>query len=272
MCFLQFTASLETTRPPGDFYTPAWTRNGYEFDPLLASEEDATSWISFLESRISVPGEQYLVPEINAYVNRKVDVVLTVPRNAEPGYHAVHILPSPEVSAEATQGVGVGIITLVKAGAVFRVPGDVIRAAEIMGFDYDRVSPDYEEIRVLVKNTGTVTMSLSLEGVEIDEGGKTVKLASSSQKRVKPNGIEMFTVRYPAAGKELGSYSATASVSWEGGNAEKGGVVEITEYTGKPSITGQAIAPPGAEFPLWIAPILIMFSAILFYWWHNGKG
>ncbi len=268
---VDFKANLISVRAPDDFYYPGRPRIRYTFNASAASEEDPSKWITFLENPVMVPTDAYFVPEINTWVNKKVDFILTIPEDAEPGYHAGQIVPSPEISPSAGGGVGVGIITVVKATYVFRVLGNAVRRAEIMGFDYNRINDKYEEIKVLVKNTGTVTTSIKLDEIEIDEGGKKVKL-SGTRKKIKPNQIAEFSSRYDVSGKELGSYKATARVSWLTGKTEKSGIIEITKYN-KPPITGKTVQPTPTipiQYPLWVAPTLIIFFAII-YWWYNEK-
>ena len=55
-----------------------------------------------------------------------------------------------------------GVVTIVKTTIIFKVAGEAERGAEIVGFDYSRISQTQEEIIVLVKNTGSVTESIKL--------------------------------------------------------------------------------------------------------------
>lgn len=267
-----FVADLITMPAPVDFYFPERNRQGYVFEPLTSSEEDVSEWITFLDNSVTIPKDKYFVPEINYWVNKKIDFVLTVPEDAESGYHAGQVLPQPRVTATGTGGVGVGIITLVKTTFVFNVPGEATRDAEIVGFDYRRIDERYEEIMVLVKNTGSVTESVKLLGVEIDEGSTITQLQGVGYKNIRPNQIIEFKTRYDVSDKESGSYKTTARISWITGEKEKDGIIEVLDYREPAAITGKVAAPPpGTEFPLWVVPMLIIFSAIVLYWWHNGK-
>jgi hypothetical protein len=269
----EFIVDLSSIKTPDDFYEPTRPRIGYTFDATRASEQDASKWITFLENAITIPTEKYFVGDVNAWVNRKIDFIMNVPADAEPGYHAIQIIPSPRVSSTGgAGGVGVGIVTIVKTTLIFTIPGEVKREAEILGFDYKRTGENFEEIFVLVKNTGTVTISVKLDGIIIDEGDKQTFIGGSGSV-IKPNQIARINARYEVAGKNLGSYKATATISWKTGETRKDGIIEILEYYKTAPITGDIIAPPGAMpgFPFWVAPMLIILFAIVIYWWRNGK-
>ena len=269
----EFSCDIMPVKVPTKFYYPDRPRNGYVFDVSRASEEDVSEWINLLEKSVTVPKESYFVPEINAKVNRKIDFILNIPEDAEPGYHVGYILPSPKVSVTSTGGVGIGIISTIKATYLFTVPGDVIREVQILGFDYKRLDEKYEEIIVLVKNTGTVTTSVKLENIVIDEGKRKTTLTGTSHKKTEPNQIIELKAKYSVADKEEGEYKATARISWLTGEEEKDGIIEILKYQKPVTVTGDVIAPPGppAGFPFWTAPMFIILFAIVIYWWRNDK-
>jgi len=270
---MDFIVDLDSIDVPTDFFDPYRPRIKYTFDAERASQEGSSEWVVFLENSVNVPGEKYFVPGVNAWVNRKIDFILNIPADAEPGYHAVQIVPIPRVASTGSGGVGIGIVTIVKTTLIFIVEGDAERSAEVIGFDYNRIDDNYEEIYVLIKNTGTVTTGVRLDSLEIDEGTGVTKLPGTGHYNVAPNEIIRIKSKYGVGDKELGSYKADASISWMTGEAEGQGSIEVIEYS-KSSITGDVVAPPlvpGAAFPFWVVPILIIFSAIVIYWWKNGK-
>jgi hypothetical protein len=266
-----YVVGLNTVKAPDDFYDPSRPRNGYTFDSSKASEEDVSGWVTFLENSVSVPPEKTFVPGVNAWVNKKIDFILEVPANAEPGYHAGQIIPSPQVSSAGSGGVGVGIVTIVKATYIFKVPDEATRAADIVGFDFRRIDLNNEEITVLVKNTGTVTESVKLDGMEVYDGEEKTTLGGTGYVKIRPNGISEFRTLFNVSDRAIGSYRVKATVSWLTGKTEKTGVIDVLEYLPGP-ITGGVIAPIIGPMiigiPLWVYPIFIMLAAILIYWWR----
>ncbi|MCC5994163.1 MAG: hypothetical protein LM587_01020 [Candidatus Aenigmarchaeota archaeon] len=149
------------------------------------SEEDVSSWIKYFSNPVPLkPQTQPLQTPIGKITNwREISFLLSIPNNAEPGYHSFGIQPEPEFTGQAGGQVGVGIIAVTKVNVIFRVPGEAIRSGEII----DALG-EGNKVRIFFKNTGTVTMKVIASG-EIYYNNKTYSF-SSARETVRPNELK----------------------------------------------------------------------------------
>jgi hypothetical protein len=252
----------------GDFFSPDIQKRSYAFLPENASEQSLEGWVQFMDNPVIVPPEQHYEPSVNANVNRQVAAVLRVPADAEPGYHIGFLSPSPRTSSATgpAGGTALQLITLVEIGYVFVVPGEAVRDGRIVGFDYAMKGQGAETVSALFRNTGTVTVTAESW---IDIYGPEGRLASlkGSTARVRPVEIAPLTALWTAGGRDPGEYEARARVSWQTGEAESTGRIELLPYMG-PAITAAAVqeaSQTGIAFPAWIVPIAILIFALIIY-------
>jgi hypothetical protein len=262
---------LAALKAPYDFYLPERIRFRYRFNTSLASEEDASGWITILENNpISVPTEKNLYRLANGGLtnaNKKLTAVVKIPEHAEPGYHAAYVVPS---SREKIQGGGtaIGIITVAKMGYVFNVKGDVRREGKIIGFGYEKTR-DSGTLNVVFKNTGTVTMTIQAKKVRIyDKDQQQIVQLDSRQYKCRPGNVMEIPLQWYNSSLEEGMYSVEGAVEWIGGETSGSGRIQLTHEPVTEKITGEAIAPPpAAVFPLWIIPIILLIAGFLVYRW-----
>lgn len=251
-----------------DFYEPGKGRFRYAFVSENSSEEDISGWLTFLNEPVIVPPEKrlvYLTGGGIANANKKVEFIINVPDDAEPGYHAGFVSPYPRLSLEGG-GTGLGIISVVEMGYVVNVMGEAIRDAEIAGLDFVMDKPGHGTLYVLVKNTGTVTLSARADHVTVFNGSQTIAELSSNEKRIVPGKVERLGIGLDTRGL-MGVYDVKAHVEWLTGEDSTEGGLEVREYVPPPPVTGDVVAPPvTVGFPLWILPIILMLAAVVIYW------
>lgn len=249
---------LRSEKAPYDFYQPERQRFRYDFLPENASEEDVSSWITFLEKNpIIVPPEKRLYSLSNgglARANKKITAVIKIPKNSEPGYHAGYVVP---VVREKVQGggAGIGIITTAKMGYVFNVAGDAVRSGKIIGFSYDPGTPG--TLNVIFKNTGTLTMTVKASNINVSTGAGTQTL-SSRMYVSRPGQITKIPVAWNAPSE--GTYHVSAAVEWTGGKSAGSGKVyvtpEATPSIGKVSGKAASPSPSTPSLPVaWLLPV-----------------
>ncbi len=259
---------LSTQNAPPEFYTPAWPRHGYNFDPITASEEKTSTWISFIENPVVLPPEKKLYTLSTGSLvkaNKEVTALIKIPENAEPGYHAGYIVPKPITQAQGRGGTALEIITITKIGYVFKVKGEAKRNGKIIGIIHEK-----DKLKIIFKNTGTLTMSVKVSNVTIYDAYKKKIIASLSSREYKVKPKEITTIAIPWFNETIteGKYPVKATVEWIGGKTEKEGVIEFRkEITEKPIISEIPEKPPlkPTGFPTWMVSIIIIISAFIFY-------
>ncbi|MEA3342929.1 MAG: hypothetical protein U9Q92_02085, partial [archaeon] len=145
-------------------------RTYYTFIPSEASEEDISSWITFPQKSILVsPTQTQLVtlPDgTSVRYNKKVTLIVKVPKDADPGYHAGAINLQPQLKPGGA-GAGISSIGVTRVIFVFKVPGYAIRDGNIIDMEAERVANNRVRVDVLFKNTGTTTVTARLDMVKL---------------------------------------------------------------------------------------------------------
>ncbi len=262
--------SLDAKTAPRNFFNPDKGRFRYDFDAMKASEEDASGWLTIMKDSLLVPPERelkYLEGGGVAYANRKAEIIISVPEDAEPGYHAAFVSPYPRVS-DAGGGTALGIISVVELGVVFNVLGNAERDAEPVGVSFRKDSPERGTLTVLVKNRGTVTLSAMAPYIRVyDDENQTVAELRTNARPIEPGSVGRLEAGLDASGLE-GEYSVRADVEWVTGQGSAEGAIDIGDYVPPRPVTGQAVSPlpAPAGLQLWVLPLILLVITGLVFW------
>jgi len=106
----------------------------YTFLAAEASQEDVGSWVEIPRNPLLLsPAKSkvvYLAGGGVVKANEEADVILHIPNNADPGYHAGSISLNPQLASRGS-GTGVTTIAVTRFVFVFRVSGEARRQGEI---------------------------------------------------------------------------------------------------------------------------------------------
>ena len=255
--------------PKWDFYYPTRKRS-YNFNASLASEEDVSKWLIIFDNPTIIPAKEKNFIAHNGKIIRakkKIRVLLRIPRDAEPGYHAGVVHLSPRVNFGG-MGIGVNIITVVDLFYIFKVEGRAIRKAEIKGFMSHRIG-DREKVSVLVKNTGTVTLRVFANPAFIYKGNETKAVLTSPPLILKPGSEGTVSMFWDVREEEIGIYNISATIDWLTGSEHKEGVIEVQE---RPKTTiGFVPARKKTGFPFFVFIIPLLIIIILMIRWYRNE-
>jgi len=243
----------------------------YKFDPKELSEESISSWIKF-------PLNPYILDPKNVKViklpdgtelkyNSKATFLISVPKDAEPGYHVGAINIVPKLNTKIGGGTGVATVGVARLIFFFRVPGVVQRTGKIIDIEVDRLSKDEIRVDVLFKNTGTVTMTASLANVVIyDSYGHKIKAFSGSIKKVAPGQTVIMSAYWrDPAGIKPGEAKITGTVKYLGGKTTSSKKVYIpAEVTAPRAI--KISAKPKRTVPWWLIIMILSLIGLYIYW------
>ncbi|HIE34561.1 MAG TPA: hypothetical protein EYP86_05420 [Candidatus Altiarchaeales archaeon] len=254
-----------------DIYYKNQTRI-YKFIPVEASEEDISSWIEIPRNPLLLsPTNVRTISLTNGNTikaNAEADIILHIPDDAEPGYHAGSISLSPRFGTVTGGGTGVSTIAVTRFIFVFKVAGNAKRDGEIVTMIGERLDDRKARISVLFKNTGTCTMSAYVSELKLyDKFGNLTKTLKSGPVLVSPGDIASIPVFWTGSDVTPGSYRAEAKVNYITGYATMEGPVEIPA-----KITVEKKAPPKPEeFEIpWLYILLIIIIIILIIYWLRG--
>ncbi|MBN2013673.1 MAG: hypothetical protein JW778_00685 [Candidatus Altiarchaeota archaeon] len=253
-----------------DMYYQAVT-SGYRFIPKEASQEDITSWVEIPRNPLLLSPERVQVVYLQGggvvRANEEADIVLHIPENADPGYHAGSISLSPQV-ASGGRGTGVMTIAVTRFIFVFRIAGEAKRDGEIMTILGERLEEKKAKIDVLFKNTGTCTLSARVTELKLyDKFGEHVATLQSGIKIVRPAIIESLTAYWQGEAVKPGTYRVEAKVDYITGYKTAEATVEIPTTIKvkpkKPTIPLPEVSVCG--YLPYLLMVLII-AALLIYW------
>ncbi|MDI6806418.1 MAG: hypothetical protein QMD14_01215 [Candidatus Aenigmarchaeota archaeon] len=225
-----------------------------EWNLTELSEESFEPWINFLEgTRIEIPVTKIFYEEIQLAVNKKVDAILNIPANAEPGYHTANIALHPLVPPPAERGARITIITTANLRITFRVDGEVNRDLEVLGFLEKMENPTTLLVTVFVRNKGNVTLLAELSNLKLYDGNKIISSVRGTKSKLKPGEIGNLITRLDARNLEEGKrYNASVTVIHRTGEITKVGSIVVPKYVVIPEVK-----PPPPVFPWWIVIVVI---------------
>lgn len=243
----------------------------YKFIPDEASQEDISSWVEIVRNPLLLSPARTMVvylPRGGAVkANEEADIILHIPEDADPGYHAGSISLSPKVAARG-RGTGVMTIAVTRFVFVFRISGDAKRNGEIMAIMGDRIEEKKAKIDVLFKNTGTCTMSAQVTELKLyDKFGEEVANLKSGIDIVRSGSIKALTAYWTGDNVEPGTYRAEAKVDYITGYTTMEDKIEIpttikVKPAPKPPVIGKI------SICEYIPPILLLLIIIgmIVYW------
>lgn len=223
------------------------------------SEQDTTGWIEFINNPVNL--EYSPIDKDSGQINRwrKVNFILKIPKDAEPGYHAIALRLTPQIA----QGYGTtfNIVSLTTAVVLVKVPGEAIRAGKILDITIGDFVGERLRLNTIFQNTGTVTITARVHEINIyDEDEHLEKLKSIYGKVAPGDVINLETLYRP--NMDPGEYKIDSSVFFTTGSVFK----EATIYIGKPTITltepKEDSQPIGIE---WLFIPIIIVVAYLIY-------
>ena len=256
--------------PHNDIYSDERSTN-YPFDADKASQEPIGDWIEFTEDPM------LLLPGVRTHVvlptgrtvtySEKINIVLHVPKDAEPGYHVgtLGMTPLFEFSGGAAGGMSTLAITRVYFSFyVEDEDAEPLRLGEISSIQAERGN-GVVRFDVLFYNKGTDTVLASVSNLKVydDSGGNTYDFVSGSR-YVKPKEMVVFPL-YSYDKKIRGDYKAEATVSYITGHATKESQLTIPDVITIEETEKVENIFTVYTFPWVLVIILIALALIIYY-------
>ena len=244
----------------------------YTFVPEYASNMVIENWVSPKRTPVLLSASKTKLIKLAdggvIRANGEAEIVLHVPKDAEPCYFISSINPSPMSTPELGGGMGVATIGITRFVFVFKVTGDAHRNGNIIDVMPFRESQTAVRFDVLFKNTGTCSVMAWIENLTLynSNGSRMVDLASGGV-IIPPNQIRALSTRWEGKNIKEGDYRAEARVQYYTGSAFDEKTVTIL----KPpliKIGSERPAEGACSYPWWIL-ILILVGLLLVYVFGN---
>jgi hypothetical protein len=255
-------ATLSYMQPHIELYYPGKINqiSAYEM-----SQEPIEQWINYQQNPVLVSPKKTIVATLEGgevvKANAEVVYKLSIPKDAEPGYHVGSISFNPKVSSSG-EGNGVATLGITRYIFIFKVRGVAERNGEIKSVYADRVEKNRARVDVLFKNTGKDTISVWIDSLGVyDETGNLVTTLNSGMDYVAPGETKILPVYWSDNNLSSGTYRADAKVSYITGFATKSVSIEIPI---EPTV--QDIESPGFNIPWWLILLIILIVILIIYW------
>ena len=187
-----------------------------------------------------------------------VSVLLKVPRDAEPGYHVVKLIPTPEVFEKAPGAAGANVVSVTSVPVFFNVVGEAKRDGVILDTKLAEITDGGFKLETPFKNTGTVTL-YSRAINEVYRGSELIGEYASSREYVEPGKVQNFNTPVTGFFTE-GEYEIKSKVIFTTDEAEQDSRIMLQAETGE-----QREAEEESPLPLIMGVILIVVIAIIIY-------
>ncbi len=261
--------SLGYIRVHSDIYNRNHTGR-YTFLPAEASQEEISSWVEIPKNTLLLSPSNVKIVNletggvVKAY--GEANIILHVPEDAEPGFHAGAINLGPQIPSKAVRGTGVATFGITRFIFVFRVVGNAIRKGEIMTLVGSRVGGKKAKIDVLFRNSGTCTMEAWVDYLRLyDKFGNLTATLTSGRQKVKPGKVVALQAYWSGNDVKPGDYRAEARVNYLTGHAtfeEKVSIPTSITIEREPGVVTNV-----GEFP-WLNIILIIMIILLVLYWR----
>lgn len=262
-------ADVSYVEASNNILQPRDSDRNYDFSSDEASHESMDSWVSFEQDRLVLDPEDY--EEKNGLtIHGTVNGELTVPNDAEPGYHMFLVDLQPELA----DGGGITLQAVSQPTVVFRVPGRAERDIEVRSVTGLRSGDSSAQLNVEVVNTGTVTTRLrssDLEVVDEDTGAKIADTPINSEK-IAPGERRTVTANIDTSGDlEAGQYRVRGNMDYITGKAVFDDTIAIEDFIEiQPSEnqTGQQTGGEGGDreaLPTWLVIMVLVALGVVLY-------
>jgi hypothetical protein len=252
--------SLEAEQGNLDFFS----REAYKNFTYNYSEEILTGWVEFLNNPVELKPSNEVLKTVGGEIKgwREVSFILTVPKDAEPGYHLIKIKPIPAVPSENLGQAGARVVALTNVNVLFYVPGDAIRDGVILDVVPGNYVGNRLEIDTYFKNTGTVTISARAYHEII--ANNSVSNISSSTELVKPGETKILKAYLDFYKDMPQEIEVKTTVNYVTGFKYKISKISL------PPAVAQYVTIPKYQIPWWMIVIIIIIiaSSVLFYKWY----
>ena len=265
-------------------YIPPVSNRWFKSHISEYSEEDISGWLTFPENVMEIDGSKSFPVTIGSTrtrANKKMEFIIHIPKNAEPGYHVGSISLNPVMDKEA--GAAVNLFAVSRPNFVFRVNGEVIRRGIIGKIDAARLKKGEAKIILYFINTGTNTIST-------DPHKSFAKIYNSNNEiraelpigglSIRP-GEEIPITLIWRSSEEIkdGRYRVEATINYRSGETSKSGFVTVPSMITAAAISDtkldltqeptDAIFSPSTCSINWTLILALSLLISLVYYWKN---
>ena len=234
------------------------------------SEQDIESWIDIQEDITIDPNETIsaqLEDGRSVRAEGVFDFTLSVPNDADPGYHYGSFRLNPDIEGD---GSGSGTVNFgeTRVNFVFRVPGQAERSIEVTDINGIRIGENNVQIVAQLQNTGTVTTSLrSSELTVFDENEVELDEIRLSSATLAPGEVAEIDTTWTSEDVEGGNYEVEGIGDYRTGETHISGDFAITSVVRDPVEVDEpeADSEEDTDIPYTLLLMVLLFLGVILY-------
>lgn len=258
-----------TPRVQGAFFSTLF--NNSEVDENIVSQQDISPWINFQqESIVADPSETQSYETEDGAVNAAavLPVEITVPEDAEPGYHAARIGFSAS-GTDGNDGFATSNWVLPFIQVSMQVPGNAEREVTMEDAQFLRIGENEAQIITMLQNTGTVTTEF--EGATVDilnEDGEKVGEVDLNSATLEPGEFQEVDAVWESESLEPGTYELSGTGDYITGRffiGAQGSIEQAIQDRVEVEDPGGESTNDGSDMPTWLVAMIIMLLAVIMY-------
>jgi hypothetical protein len=244
-----------------------------EVNPEEVSDQGMEDWVNFEERSVVVSqgdSETYTLEDgTTVEATSRISTDISVPEDAEPGYHAAKI--GFDVSDPGGGGFSTTNWVLPYINVLLKVPGNAERSVELESDNTRalRIGESRAQIIAMLHNTGTVTTEVDGGTVNIlDENDQKVGELQLGSTKVAPGEFQEVSMEWENENLEPGTYTLDGTGDFMTGRFYIGSQVSIQQ-----AINDRVeIEDPSGEstesesdVPIWLVMMILILLGIIMY-------
>lgn len=236
------------------------------FNPEEGSQQDISEWISFSQNSYSVDPNERNIAEMEGggsiVYNERVRFTISLPDDAEPGFHAGSIDLKPDLqSSGASGGSSVMNMGVTRPTFFFEVPGHAERDIDVVDVRAVRTGDEEARVDFLVSNEGTVTSWLRRSDTTVyDEFGDESNTITTGGRYVAPDNTEVISSQWRNPELEGGQYRVSGELDFITGKYYVDETINISD-----TIQVEREEREEGYRPTWVILMLLLLVGVLMY-------
>jgi hypothetical protein len=257
-------------RPHSTLVEQGLGRSSMPFDAGRYSAEDMSSWLSFSQDTYQVNPDEERSIQLegggSAVVDQRIGFSVSVPEDAEPGYHARTVELNPQLTASGSGTASVSTVALTEFMFYFRVPGEAERDLKILGVNGIRSGDDQVRVDFLVRNNGTVTTDIeSMTSTIYDQVGNRTGEVTVGAGRLAPGETRIAQTYWSSQDVEAGTYRVEGDLGYLTGNAYIDSTINVSDVIQVEQAPGEEPEEGGGMSSWLILMGLVLSTALMYY-------
>jgi hypothetical protein len=243
-----------------------------EVNPNQISEEGMKDWVSLGRENVvaTQDGSQTYTLEDGTTIDatNTIPVEVSIPEDAEPGYHAAKIgFTTSQV--EGDSGFSTTNWILPYISILVKVPGNADRSVEIEDARMLRIGQNRAQIITMLENTGTVTTEVTGGNISIlDSQDRKVGEIDLHSARLQPGEFQEVSMTWESENLEPGTYRVDGTGSFATGRFYIGGQDSITSAIQERVQVNEPDTETGgssSNIPIWLVMMILILLGIIMY-------